>query len=102
MTSVFSNFEIKTKSYHVDANGNAKKAKAAKWNRLMHTINGNLTVNQYSVMQINTGNSFWNKNDMLMLCTLSKSHPDIIIISKSNYVKTPINDFEFHDRFSPI
>ena len=73
----------------------------------MHSLNGNLTISQYKIMQINTGSGGWTKNDMLLLCTVSNLDPDIIIVSDSNYSVSITNDYRrkalfpeytFHDK----
>ena len=56
---------------------------AEKNNKLTHTTNGNTT--GYSIAQINTGNGNWAKNDMLLLCAISRLDPDLVIISESNF-----------------
>ena len=42
-------------------------------------------------MQINTGNGNWCKNDMLLLCSIYKHNPDIVIISESNFSNNQTN-----------
>ena len=83
--------EINNDSYTVDTNDDAINAKYDKWNTYMHTTNGNISVSDYKIMQINSGNGNWNKNDMLLMCNIYKHDPDIVIVSESNFLDSPNN-----------
>ena len=67
----------------VDNNNEPDKIDAKNVNKAAHITNGN-TVSNYKIAQINTGNGHWAKNDFILLSTITRLDPDIIVISESN------------------
>ena len=53
-------------------------------NKLMHTTNGNTVFSDFNVIQLNSGNGKWTNNDNLLMASIEKHAPDIVVISESN------------------
>merc|ERR1711954_47491 len=68
----------------VNTNDEPDKIEANKINKAAHIKHGNI-LSEYKIAQINTGNGHWAKNDFILLSTITRLDPDIIIISESNF-----------------
>ena len=65
-------------------------------NKLNHILNGNRTKNiGLNIIQINKGNSYFEKKIDSMQRIIKNENPDIICISESNIRKSKINDFNY-------